>query len=324
MVDYPLGALEPAIEFTDPEFLTCIDPQSPVYRIWSGGIWTEGPAWLPGAGLVVWSDIPNDRILFWRLSDGETGSYRTPSNGANGNTTDRQGRLITCEQYTRRIVRTEVDGTIAVVAEKIDGQRFTAPNDVVVKSDGTVWFTDPDYGRGSPKYQGMVEVNGCHVYCCDPRSGRVQAMTSDMVMPNGLAFSPDESVLYVIDTGSTHLTNGPNHIRAFRVSPDRSLEDIGIIAEDPDRLFDGLRVDEVGRLWCGVGEGVRCYSPSGTLLGRIRLPERASNLEFVGPGRTRLAVCGTTSLYSVETLVRPARELITEARGKLLRRQAAP
>lgn len=290
----------------DPEFRACIDPDAVVQRVWTGGIWTEGPAWLPGPGLVVWSDIPNDRMLFWRLADGETGTFRAPTNGANGNTTDREGRLVTCEQYTRRIVRTERDGALTVLAGSVGGRRFTAPNDIVVKSHGTVWFTDPDYGRGSPKYQGAVEIAGCHVYRCDPRDGSVRAMTSDMVMPNGLAFSPDEATLYVIDTGSTHQEGGPNHIRAFTVNADDTLTARGVVAVDEARLFDGLRCDTAGRLWCGVGEGVRCYSPDGRLLGRVLLPERASNLEFVGFERTRLAICGSSSLYSLDTLVQSA------------------
>lgn len=307
MVERSPGLLDGvAVEILSPEFAACVDPDVVVERIWTGGVWTEGPAWLSGEGMVVWSDIPNDRMLGWSPATGAISTFRAPAHGANGNTTDAAGRLVTCEQFTRRITRTEPDGAITVLVERIGGRRLTAPNDIVVKSDGTIWFTDPDYGRGSPNYEGEVEIEGCHVYRHDPRDGSTRQMTDDMVMPNGLAFSPDESLLYVIDTGSTHREDGPNHLREFGVGPDGTLSHRRVLAEDENRQFDGLRVDAEGRLWCGVGEGVRAYDRDGVLLGRIRLPERAANLEFVGADRSMLAICGTSSLYRCAVKVRPA------------------
>ena len=235
-------------------------------------------------------------MLAWTAADRQVEIFRQPSNGGNGNTVDREGRLVTCEQYSRRITRTEHDGTITVLADNVEGKRFTAPNDVVVKSDGSVWFTDPDYGR-SPHYQGTVELETCQVYRIDARDGAVRQMTTDMVMPNGLAFSPDERRLYVIDTGSTHRPDGPNHIRAFDVAADDTLSGGEVIAVDEAKFFDGFRVDTEGWLWCGVGEGIRCYLPDGTLLGRILLPERAANLTFAGRQNDELLITATTSVY---------------------------
>jgi gluconolactonase len=299
LVDWPLGPLEgAAVEIADESFGGAVDADAVVERLWTGGVWTEGPAWLPGAQMLVWSDIPNNRMLAWHQADGRVETFRQPSSGGNGNTADREGRLVTCEQYARRITRTEADGTVTVLAGRFGGRRFTAPNDVVVKSDGSVWFTDPDYGR-STNYEGERELEGCHVYRIDPETGRVRQMTNDMVMPNGLAFSPDERWLYVIDTGSTHRPDGPNHIRVFPVGADQSLGEGRVIATDEAKRFDGLRVDVEGRLWCGVAEGVRCLLPDGRVIGRIRLPERASNLCFGGPELTRLFITGTSSLYAV-------------------------
>lgn len=290
------------MDVLDPEFAHCIDADAVVERVWTGGIWTEGPAWFERENRLVWSDIPNKRMLAWDAATGAVSTFRTPANGANGNTTDREGRLVTCEQYSRRITRTEADGTISVLADRFEGKRFTAPNDIVVKSDGSIWFTDPDYGRGDD-YEGEPELDGSHVYRIDPADGSVRQMTVDMVMPNGLAFSPDEQVLYVIDTGSTHRDDGPNHIRAFGVGDDQTLSGGKVIAVDEQKFFDGLRVDRDGRLWCGTGDGVRCYRPDGTLIGRIRLPERASNLQFSGLDRSTLMICGSSSLYRCQTRV---------------------
>lgn len=302
MVDLPLGPGSSAsIEVVDPEFAACIDGSAVVERLWTGGRWTEGPVWLPVEGILVWSDIPGNRMLRWREADGDIALFRSPTGSANGNTRDRQGRLVTCEQDQRRITRTERDGRITIIADRINGKRFTSPNDVVVKSDGSVWFTDPAYGSGGPLYEGKVELDGCHVYRADPATGEVRQMTADMVMPNGLAFSLDEKLLYVVDTGSTHHPDGPNHIRVFAVGADDSLTARGTFVSDKGKALDGLRLDRDGRIWAGAGEGVRCYRADGTLLGRIRLPERVANLEFAGADRSRLFMCGTTSVYCVST-----------------------
>ena len=286
----------------DPRCDVCGVAGATVERIWTGGAWTEGPAWLSASRELVWSDIPNNRILRWHYGAPGAAVSRQPSHGANGNTVDREGRLVTCEQYTRRITRTEHDGRVTVLADRFDGRRFNAPNDVVVKSDGSIWFTDPDYGRAA-EYEGERELAGCHVYRLDPSTGAVRQMTTDFVMPNGLAFSPDESLLYIVDTGSTHVADGPNHIRRFRVGPDDALSGDEVFATDPQKFFDGFRLDLAGRLWCGAGDGVDCYDPDGTKIGKIAVPERVGNLTFGGPRLDELMMCATTSVYTIPVAV---------------------
>lgn len=283
-------------EILDPRFEPCLNPNTEVQRLWTGGVWTEGPAWLERSGEMIWSDIPNNRMLAWRASDGCVRTFRQPSNGGNGNTVDREDRLVTCEQYTRRISRTEHNGSLTILTDNFLGKRFTAPNDIIVKSDGTIWFSDPDYGK-APEYQGDIELDGCHVYKLDPSTGEITQETNNFVMPNGLAFSPDESLLYVIDTGSTHLKDGPNHIRCLELDGDKPLRDRGVFAVNEAKCFDGMRVDVDGRLWCGAEDGVHCYLDEGTLIGKIRLPERASNLCFGGAERNQLMITATTSVY---------------------------
>jgi gluconolactonase len=293
----PLGRLEgPAFAVLDPRFAAAIDPAAAVERLWTGGKWTEGPAWLDREGCLIWSDIPGNRLWRWTEMDGAVSVFRDPSHGGNGNTVDREGRLVTCEQYTRRITRTEPNGTITVLVDNVAGRRFNAPNDVVVKSDGSVWFSDPDYG-GSALYEGERELDSCHVYRFDPASGEIRQMTDDLVMPNGLAFSADERLLYIVDTGSTHVPNGPNHIRRFSVGTDDRLGGGEVFATNAAEKFDGLRLDTAGRLWCGAEDGVHCYHPDGTLIGKLLLPERASNLCFGGPDHRTLLITGTTSIY---------------------------
>lgn len=299
----PLGVLAtPAFEILESDFQPCVVPGALVERLWTGGIWVEGPAWLASTRTLVWSDIPNDRMLAWQETGGDITNFRQPSHSANGNTTDREGRLITCEQATRRITRTEHGGTITVLVDRFEGKRFNAPNDVVVRSDGSIWFTDPDYGK-SPIYQGERELEGCHVYRLDPADSTITQVTDDFEMPNGLAFSPDETVLYVIDTGSSHRPGGPNHVRRFDVLDDGTLRGGEVLIDDSSN-FDGLRIDTAGRLWCAANDGVHCYQPDGRLIGRIPLPERAANLTFTGDERSRLMICGTTSVYACPMGVR--------------------
>ncbi len=300
----PLGPLEgPVYEVTDPNFATLTMPGGRAERLWTGGTWTEGPAWVDG--YLVWSDIPSNRLLRWHEATGQTSVFRHPAASSNGNTVDREGRLVTCEQHPRRIARTETNGTITVIADRFAGKRFNSPNDVVVKSDGTIWFTDPSYGVGGPGYEGEREMEGCHVYRADPATGEVRQMTHDFYMPNGLAFSPDESLLYIVDTGATNFPEAPNHIRRFTVGPDGTLsggEEFIAIA----KLHDGLRVDSEGRLWCANEEGVHCHASDGTILGKLRLPERASNLTFGGKNGQTLFITATTSVYKVPVNARSA------------------
>jgi gluconolactonase len=279
----------------DPRFASFPVNGGCVERLWTGGTWTEGPAWFP-EGYLVWSDIPGKRMLRWDEATNTVLTFRRPSGGANGNTRDRAGRLVTCEGSTRRVTRTEVSGQITVLAERAGGLRFNSPNDVVEKSDGTLWFTDPSYG--GPNYEGTREMSGCHVWRLDLTTNSLTQMTDDMVMPNGLAFSLDESLLYVVDTGSTEGPAHPNHIRRFRVTAN-GLKGGEVFASSQAKSFDGLRLDREGNLWCGDADGVHCYAPDGAIIGRIVLPERAANLTFGGKDGGWLFMTATTSLYRV-------------------------
>ena len=290
-----------AYDIIHPDFAELIDRDAPLDRLFSGCLWAEGPVWLAGTNGLVWSDIPNDRMLFFDAATGTVSPFRQPSNFANGNTVDRDGRLVSCEHGGRRVVRQDPDGRLTVIADRVDGQRFNSPNDVVVKSDGSIWFTDPTYGIDSD-YEGhkaASEIGACHVYRVDPASGVVTVVADDFEQPNGLAFSPDERLLYIVDSGSSHRPDGPRHIRRFSVTDDRRLVGGAVLVADRAAQFDGLRVDIHGHIWAGTADGVRCYAPDGTLIGRVLLPERAANLCFGGPARNRLYVTATTSLYAV-------------------------
>jgi gluconolactonase len=293
----------------DPRFRRMFAGYVRVERLWTGAVWSEGPAWFPAGRYLVWSDIPNNRMLRWGEDSRQVSVFRAPSNNANGNTIDNQGRLVTCEHLTRRVTRTEIDGSIAVVADRWQGKRLNSPNDVVVKSDDSVWFTDPAYGieTDNEGERAESEIDGCHVYRVDP-GGTVERVIDDMLRPNGLAFSPDERVLYVSDTGATHKENGPRHIRRFAVAADgRSVSGGEVFAEANAGLFDGFRVDREARLWTSCDEGVHCYDPDGTLIGKVLIPEAVANVTFGGAKRNRLFICGTTSLYSVMLMTNGSR-----------------
>jgi len=287
-------------EVVDPRFRRLVFVHVRVEKLWTGCRWAEGPAWFGGGRYLVWSDIPNDRMLRWDETDGSVSVFRQPSMNANGHTVDRQGRLVSCEHRARCISRTEHDGRRVVLASHFEGRRFNSPNDVVVKSDGSIWFSDPSYGIDSD-YEGDAaenEMGAQRVYRVDPETGAVRVAASDFVQPNGLAFSPDESLLYIADTGATHVADGPRHVRRFRVGGG-ALSGGEVLAECPHGLYDGLRVDVHGNLWLSAGDGVHCHAPDGTLLGKIRIPEPVANLCFGGPKQNRLFICATTSLYSV-------------------------
>ena len=289
------------IQILDPRFRRLFAGYVRVERLWTGAVWSEGPVWFPAGRYLVWSDIPLNRMLRWCEDSGQVSVFRAPSNNSNGNTIDNQGRLVSCEHLTRRVTRTEIDGSIAVVADRWQGKRLNSPNDVVVKSDDSVWFTDPSYGIDSDNEgeRGEPEIDGCHVYRVD-KGGAVERVIDDMVRPNGLAFSPDERILYVADTGATHKENGPRHIRRYAVAADgRSVSGGEVFAKSNAGLFDGFRVDRAGRVWTSCDDGVECYDPDGTLIGKILVPECVANVTFGGAKRNRLFICGTTSLYSV-------------------------
>lgn len=286
-------------EVVEPEFKSCLIGHARVERLWTGARWSEGPAWFAAGRYLVWSDIPNNRMLRYDETDGSVSVFRSPSNFSNGNTLDRQGRLVTCEHYARRVTRTELDGTITVIADRFEGKRLNSPNDAVVKSDGSIWFTDPSYGI-LIDYEGEraeSEIGACHVYRVDP-SGEISIVADDYVKPNGLAFSPDESILYIADTGFSHDPDGPKHIRRHRVGADGKLSGGEVFATSTAGLFDGFRLDRDGWIWTSAADGVHCIAPDGTLIGKIRIPELVANVCFGGPKLNRLFICGTTSLYS--------------------------
>jgi gluconolactonase len=286
----------------DPRFKACFTGHVRVERLWTGARWAEGPAWFAAGRFLVWSDIPNNRMMRLVEPSGEVSVFRERSNNSNGNTVDNQGRLVTCEHLTRRVTRTEIDGTTSVIAEKYNGKRLNSPNDAVVKSDDSIWFTDPTYGIDAD-YEGDradQEISGCHVYRVDAKSGAVTAVVTNMVRPNGLAFSPNEKYLYVVDTGATHKEDGPRHIRRFSVDANGTKLSGGeIFAECTAGFFDGFRVDRNGRIWTSAGDGVHCYDADGSLIGKILIPEIVANVTFGGTKLNRLFICGTTSIYSI-------------------------
>jgi gluconolactonase len=282
-------------EVIDPVFGRYVLGNAPVKRLATGFDWVEGPVWFGDAGCLLFSDIPNNRILRW--TEEGISTFRQPSNYSNGHTRDRQGRLISCEHGLRRVTRTEWDGQITVIADGYGGKRLNSPNDVVVARDGAIWFTDPHYGIMTD-YEGFraEEELPCAVYRVDP-DGRIEAVITDMACPNGLAFSPDESRLYVADTGRM-FSNDPQHIRVYdmvggKPRSGRIFHKVGA------GCADGIRVDGDGNLWSSAGDGVHCIAPDGHLMGRILVPEVVSNLCFGGRAKHRLFITATTSLYSV-------------------------
>ncbi|HEY2885402.1 MAG TPA: SMP-30/gluconolactonase/LRE family protein [Rhizomicrobium sp.] len=302
--------LTSSFECLDPRFRKLAYQYVHVEKLYTGCRWAEGPAWFAPGRYLVWSDIPNDRILRWDETDGSVSVFRHPSNNSNGHTVDLQGRLVSCEHRTRCVSRTEFDGSRTVLADRYNGKRLNSPNDVVVKSDGSIWFSDPSYGIDS-EYEGDAapgEIGACNVYRVDPASGQVAIVTADFVQPNGLAFSSDESMLYIADTGLTHMPDGPAHVRRFKVSADGgSISGGEVFATCPVGVYDGFRVDVRGNLWLSAGDGVHCIASDGSLLGKVLIPETVANVCFGGLKLNRLFICGTTSLYSVFLNTRSAR-----------------
>ncbi len=289
-------------EVIEKEFEACFIGHARVERLWTGARWSEGPAWFAAGRFLVWSDIPNNRLMRWDDTDGSVSVFRQHSNNANGNTVDREGRLVSCEHLTRRVTRTEHDGSVTVLADAWQGKRLNSPNDVVVKSDGSIWFTDPPYGI-MMDYEGEraeSEIGACHVFRVDPMSGEVSAVATDFVKPNGLAFSPDENTLYISDTGITHDPDGPAHIRRFGVASDgKTLTGGEVFAKCSAGLFDGFRPDREGRIWSSAADGVHCLNPQGDLIGKLHIPEMVGNICFGGAKLNRLFATGTSSLYAI-------------------------
>jgi gluconolactonase len=336
----------PTTYFTDPDILT-VDPSfnslvqvnTPIMRLWMGSLWAEGPAWNAQGRYLVFSDIPNNRQLRWLEDDARVTVFRNPSNNSNGNTFDFQGRQLSCEHLTRRVVRYEHDGSVTVIADSFNGKRLNSPNDIVPHPDGSYWFTDPPYGgqlyEGAPDAAGgpsnragrlkprlgqPAEVGGLkrelptNVYRADPGGKLDLVVSEDQVPdPNGLVFSPDYKKLYVISTGKGPGDTGPGgkgDMHVFDVGEDSKLSNQKLFSDfmiDGVKCGpDGVRCDVEGNLWCSsnagrsVGySGVTVWSPQGKLIGRIRLPEVAANVSFGGPKRNRLFICASQSLYAV-------------------------
>jgi gluconolactonase len=293
---------DPAVEILDPSFAPYRLALARVERLATGFRWSEGPVWFGDGRYLLWSDIPNNAIMRWDEETGRVSVFRKPSNNANGNTRDRQGRLITCEHDTRRVTRTEYDGRITVVIDQFEGKPLNSPNDVVVKSDDSIWFTDPPFGILG-NYEGHVATPELptNVYRLDGRTGRASVVAGEINRPNGLCFSPDETKLYVIEAAVN-----PRVIRVYDVADNGTKLANGrvFITAEPGGTPDGFRCDVDGNLWCGWGmgegkDGVMIYSPAGKAIGKIALPERCANLCFGGVKRNRLFMAGSQSLYSL-------------------------
>jgi gluconolactonase len=294
---------DPLVRVLDPSFAKYAVGNTKVERIATGMRWSEGPVWIGDGRYLLWSDIPNNRIMRWDEETGAVSVFRHPSNYANGNTRDREGRLLTCEHDTRRITRTEHDGTITVIADRYDGKPLNSPNDIVCKSDGSIWFTDPPFGILG-FYEGHMATPELptNVYRWDPKTGKLAVVAGDINRPNGLAFSPDESKLYIIESGGA-----PRYIRVYDMADGgtRPVNSRRLITADDNGTPDGMRVDVDGNLWCGWGmgadglDGVTVFNPDGKRIGRIDLPERCANVCFGGTNRNRLFMASSTSVYSL-------------------------
>ncbi len=294
---------DPAVQSLDPSFDKYRLPLAGVERLATGLRWAEGPVWFGDGRHLLWSDIPNNRIMRWDEATGLVGEFRKPSNFANGHTRDRQGRLVSCEHGGRQITRTEYDGTVTVLMDRFEGKRLNSPNDLVVKSDGTVWFTDPAFGI-SGNYEGYKndpELSQ-NVYRLDPETGEVVMIADDILGPNGLAFSPDEQLLYIVESRG----EPTRKILAYDVAANgRSIKNKRVLIDAGPGTPDGFRVDVDGNLWCGWGmgdpalDGVMIFNPDGQLIGRIALPERCANVCFGGRANSRLFMAASQSVYAL-------------------------
>lgn len=314
----PIGtSLSGVVEVLDDRATHSIDPSAQLTRLTGGGIWAEGPVYVPSESAVMYSDVRMDRAMRWSATSGG-GEWRRPNDHTNGNTLDREGRIIHCEHGNRRLARTELDGSRAGLVDSFDGRRLNSPNDVVVKSDGTIWFTDPPYGiilpdEGHPAPQ---EQAGCYVFRFDPESGVLAVASDALVHPNGLAFSPDEDRLYVTDTASAVIEGGNQHIVVFEVVDGSRLIDMRVFKVMQPGLADGLRVDEHGDVWSSAGDGIHVIGADGADLAVIHVPEITANCVFGGDTGRQLFIAASSSLYVIETRVRGAGVAAAVGRGE--------
>ncbi|WJS06173.1 SMP-30/gluconolactonase/LRE family protein [Roseibium aggregatum] len=294
-------------QIDDPRFRNLIQKNARLRQLATGFEWTEGPVWFADHQHLFFSDIPANRMMRLTL-DGQVSTYRQPADYSNGNTRDRQGRLVSCQHGTRSVTRTELDGTRTVIANSYQGKRLNSPNDVIVQSTGAIWFSDPTYGILSD-YEGYTsepEQAARNVFRVDPVTGEVEAMITDFTQPNGLAFSSDESVLYVAESGSSHDAEVPSIIRAFKLDETGGILSDEVFATIDRGLPDGMRVDAAGHLWSSASDGIHCFHPDGTRLGKILVPEVVSNLCFGGVRGNRLLITATTSVYEIAVNARSA------------------
>ena len=290
----------------DPRFAKYRVINAAVERLFTGTRWAEGPVWVADGRYLLFSDIPNNRILRWLEETGEVSVFRSPSNYSNGNCRDREGRLLTCEHDTRRVTRTEHDGTITVLMDSIQGKKLNAPNDIVVHSDGAIWFSDPGYGIMS-NYEGHKAAFElpANVYRLDPKTRDATVVASDLDKPNGLCFSPDEKKLYIVDTGTPKHPGDPSPIRVYDVVDGVRLKNGRLFVNMSPGSSDGIRCDVDGNVWSAAGwvgegfNGVHVFAPDGTLIGKIHLPETCANLCFGGAKKNRLFMVASQSLYSI-------------------------
>jgi gluconolactonase len=287
-------------EIVDPRFRAFVLPNAPLEQLADGFRWLEGPVWFADHDCLLVSDLPNDRIMRWTETGGVS-LFRQPAGFANGHTRDREGRLIGCSHQDRCVKRTELDGTTTILADRYRGCRLNAPNDVVVRADGTIWFSDPPYGINTD-YEGGKQPAELppSVYRLDPRDGSLSVVADDFQGPNGLCFSPDERRLYVCETGLQFAADPIQHIRVFDVADDGArLSEGRVFHTINPGAADGIRCDEAGNIWSSAADGVHCIAPSGALLGKILVPSVVSNLTFGGRHRSRLFICASRTLYAI-------------------------
>jgi gluconolactonase len=302
LVAYP----DPAVEVIDPRFAKYKVANAAVERLYTGTRWAEGPVWFADGRYLLFSDIPNNRMLRWLEETGEVSIFRSPSNYSNGNHRDRQGRLLTCEHDTRRVTRTEYDGTISVLMDRFQDKNLNAPNDLAVHSDGAIWFSDPGYGIMS-NYEGHkapFELPA-NVYRLEPKTGEATVVVNDLDKPNGLCFSPDEKKLYIVDTGTPKNPGDPHPIRVYDVVDGVRLKNRRLFVNMAPGSSDGVRCDVDGNVWSAAGwagegyNGVHVFAPDGALIGKIHLPETCANLCFGGAKKNRLFMTASQSLYAI-------------------------